>query len=215
MIVAAAVSALNSSCHGRHNSGTQRARPACFSSSIARACRAALDQTMRVHGKLIKWNDDRGFGFVALPRSREEIFVHVSAFPRDGVRPRIGEKLSFEVRSGPDGRKRAEVVARPGSRHDSAAHRRNPLKWALTTVVVGALVVAGHSAYTSRQGVGDEAAHGDSQTINSNSQQFKCDGRTKCSQMTSCEEAVYFLKHCPGTQMDGDHDGEPCEQQCR
>ncbi|MGH8240321.1 MAG: excalibur calcium-binding domain-containing protein, partial [Steroidobacteraceae bacterium] len=40
-----------------------------------------------------------------------------------------------------------------------------------------------------------------------------CDGRTHCSQMTSCEEAKYFLKHCPGTQMDGDGDGEPCEQQ--
>ena len=42
---------------------------------------------------------------------------------------------------------------------------------------------------------------------------FKCDGRTLCSQMTSCDEARYFLAHCPNTQMDGDHDGEPCEQQ--
>lgn len=175
---------------------------------------------MRIHGTLVKWNDDRGFGFVALPQSREEIFVHISAFPRDGVRPRIGETISFEVRGGPDGRKRAEEVRRPGarspapgSRHDSAAHRRNPLRWALTTVIVGALGFAGHSAYTSRHGTGNEAVSGDPQTINSNSQRFKCDGRTKCSQMTSCEEAVYFMKHCPGTQMDGDNDGEPCEQQ--
>jgi len=41
----------------------------------------------------------------------------------------------------------------------------------------------------------------------------RCDGRTRCSQMTSCEEATYFLEHCPGTTMDGDHDGVPCEQQ--
>ena len=41
----------------------------------------------------------------------------------------------------------------------------------------------------------------------------RCDGRTHCSQMTSCTEATYFLQHCPGTQMDGDHDGEPCERQ--
>jgi hypothetical protein len=41
----------------------------------------------------------------------------------------------------------------------------------------------------------------------------RCDGRTRCSQMTSCEEATYFLKNCPGTTMDGDHDGVPCEQQ--
>jgi hypothetical protein len=42
---------------------------------------------------------------------------------------------------------------------------------------------------------------------------FKCDGRTRCSQMTSCTEAKWFLEHCPGVEMDGDHDGVPCEQQ--
>ena len=42
---------------------------------------------------------------------------------------------------------------------------------------------------------------------------FKCDGRTYCSQMTSCAEATYFLKNCPGTKMDGNNDGIPCEKQ--
>ncbi|MCL6619356.1 MAG: excalibur calcium-binding domain-containing protein [Thermomonas hydrothermalis] len=42
---------------------------------------------------------------------------------------------------------------------------------------------------------------------------YQCDGRTMCSQMRSCEEAKYFLQHCPGPQMDGDNDGIPCEQQ--
>ena len=45
------------------------------------------------------------------------------------------------------------------------------------------------------------------------SEDFKCDGRTYCSQMTSCAEARYFLNNCPGVKMDGDHDGVPCEQQ--
>ena len=45
---------------------------------------------------------------------------------------------------------------------------------------------------------------------------FKCDGRTRCSQMTSCAESTYFLKNCPGVKMDGNNDGVPCEQQwCR
>jgi Excalibur calcium-binding domain len=43
--------------------------------------------------------------------------------------------------------------------------------------------------------------------------QYQCDGRTRCSQMTSCEEAKFFLQNCPGTKMDGDNDGIPCEQQ--
>lgn len=45
---------------------------------------------------------------------------------------------------------------------------------------------------------------------------FKCDGRTHCSQMTSCAEATYFIQNCPNTQMDGNNDGVPCERQwCR
>jgi hypothetical protein len=43
--------------------------------------------------------------------------------------------------------------------------------------------------------------------------QFKCDGRTHCSQMSTCEEATYFVENCPNTQMDGDNDGVPCESQ--
>jgi hypothetical protein len=42
---------------------------------------------------------------------------------------------------------------------------------------------------------------------------FTCDGRTHCSQMSSCAEARYFLTHCPGAQMDGDKNGIPCERQ--
>ena len=45
---------------------------------------------------------------------------------------------------------------------------------------------------------------------------YRCDGRTYCSQMRSCDEATWFLKNCPGTKMDGNNDGVPCERQwCR
>ena len=45
---------------------------------------------------------------------------------------------------------------------------------------------------------------------------YRCDGRTRCAQMRSCDEATWFLKHCPGVQMDGNRDGVPCERQwCR
>jgi hypothetical protein len=42
---------------------------------------------------------------------------------------------------------------------------------------------------------------------------FSCDGRTRCPEMKSCDEALHFIAHCPGTQMDGDDDGVPCETQ--
>jgi len=42
---------------------------------------------------------------------------------------------------------------------------------------------------------------------------FSCDGRQHCSQMRSYDEAVFFLRNCPNTKMDGDGDGIPCERQ--
>ena len=42
---------------------------------------------------------------------------------------------------------------------------------------------------------------------------YQCDGRQHCSQMSSYEEAKYFIENCPDTKMDGDNDGIPCERQ--
>jgi len=43
--------------------------------------------------------------------------------------------------------------------------------------------------------------------------EYECDGRQYCSQMTSCEEARFFLENCPNPKMDGNNDGVPCERQ--
>lgn len=54
-----------------------------------------------------------------------------------------------------------------------------------------------------------------STTSQASYQKFKCDGRQHCSQMTSREEAVFFIRNCPNTKMDGDNDGVPCENDSR
>jgi hypothetical protein len=46
------------------------------------------------------------------------------------------------------------------------------------------------------------------------SSQYQCSGKIHCSEMTSCEEARFYLQNCPGTKMDGDRDGKPCEDWC-
>lgn len=45
------------------------------------------------------------------------------------------------------------------------------------------------------------------------SESRSCDGRKRCSHMSSCAEATWFLENCPGMEMDGDNDGIPCEDQ--
>jgi uncharacterized membrane protein YsdA (DUF1294 family)/cold shock CspA family protein len=51
---------------------------------------------MRQAGRLVKWNESRGFGFIQPLSGGPQVFVHVSKLPR-GRRPAVGTELSFEV----------------------------------------------------------------------------------------------------------------------
>ncbi len=42
---------------------------------------------------------------------------------------------------------------------------------------------------------------------------YSCQGKTRCTEMNSCEEATFYLNHCPDVKIDGDNDGIPCERQ--
>lgn len=68
---------------------------------------------MRIDGKLAKWNDDRGFGFILPTNGGQEIFAHISAFPTDGQRPKLGEPVSFEIEIDQSGKKRAIAISCP------------------------------------------------------------------------------------------------------
>lgn len=43
---------------------------------------------------------------------------------------------------------------------------------------------------------------------------YRCEGKHKCAQMDSCEEAKFYLDHCGLSRLDRDHDGVPCESLC-
>ncbi|RYF79647.1 MAG: DUF1294 domain-containing protein [Comamonadaceae bacterium] len=78
---------------------------------------------MRIHGTLISWNDERGFGFIEPSQGGQEIFVHIKAFPSSVRRPVIGQVLSFEVALAPNGKKRAQAVQLPARAPASAQAR--------------------------------------------------------------------------------------------
>jgi hypothetical protein len=91
-------------------------------------------------------------------------------------------------------------------------------------LIIVVLALFGWQAYTRYGGQSSAAGDFGTSSIGGHraveeqapTQSFKCDGRTHCSQMTSCEEATFFLRNCPGVKMDGNNDGVPCEQQwCR
>ena len=47
------------------------------------------------------------------------------------------------------------------------------------------------------------------------SAEFTCGTKRYCRQMTSCEEAKFYLMQCGVKTLDGDGDGVPCETLCR
>ena len=47
-----------------------------------------------------------------------------------------------------------------------------------------------------------------------NNPEFECGTKRYCKEMSSCEEARYYLEHCHLTRLDGDGDGVPCEALC-
>ncbi len=98
---------------------------------------------MRFSGKLSTWQDERGFGFITLAGSGEEVFLHIKAFPRDGGRPQLGERLDFELAPGPQGRRRALRVRRVDGVPPSARRRHHPPRALLRPRTAGLLATGG------------------------------------------------------------------------
>nr|WP_010633158.1 excalibur calcium-binding domain-containing protein [Aeromonas dhakensis] len=216
---------------------------------------------MRYQGRIVRWNEARGFGFIA-PEQGEgapkgaELFVHISALKCDGLPPMAGERVSYLVGAGQDGKPRAEQVffpERPLSLADGNESRPIPAGRRMsegcripagsgptrsTRVLApptGAAATgaasssrcwcwSGSSPSTpvfSAESVSPTStssfsqAEADSSDTPQQTANFvrQCDGRQYCSQMTSCEEATWFLRNCPNTRMDGEGDGIPCERQ--
>ena len=208
----------------RTSSGTRlwQARPSATNSQTL---------AMRFTGKLRTWNDERGFGFIAPTHGGREVFVHASALPRDGTRPTVGETLTYEVGEGKDGKPQAMKVYREAfgvpqpqrPRRAPARPARRSRRFIGRFATVALIVTAAAYAY-NRLGTGSAfhlpqplaapaPARAPAASSAAASTDFYCDGRKYCSEMTSCNEARFFNRNCPGTKMDGDGDGIPCEMQ--
>lgn len=195
---------------------------------------------MTHQGKIKKWEDKRGFGFIQQTQSSLEIFAHISSFHVQMPRPQIGEEVSFDIVTNAKGKKEAKNIRRyhhgveitdtlPSSSrtysHKNAAEkhsRKSSSSW-INFISLLILLISGYVIYTKyfpdfftekMDTTKSSATPFPAKTSSRKSEQhFRCDGRIHCSQMRSCQEAKFFLKNCPGVKMDGDKDGTPCEQQ--
>ena len=176
---------------------------------------------MRYQGKIVSWDDARGFGVVVRHDDSAQVFLHVRSLPRGAKRPVAGDVVTYALARDDRGRSVAVDADYPASmraaqRARPAARRKRRSSSGLLTL----LVLAGIAAATY-VGVKDKTVQPFS-ALRSPSPRvaapaapaFSCEpGKLHCSQMRSLDEARFYLHHCPGVKMDGDNDGEPCEQQ--
>ena len=52
-------------------------------------------------------------------------------------------------------------------------------------------------------------------TVNVAPDNFQCGSKRYCREMTSCKEAIFYLRQCGLSRLDGDNDGVPCSSICR
>lgn len=84
-------------------------------------------------GKLIKWKDDRGFGFIRSDGESKEIFLHISALAGASRRPKVGDVIFYEEVIGKDGKLSAanasiQGVASRSVNKDQLQHRSTKTK---------------------------------------------------------------------------------------
>ncbi|ALG89797.1 MAG: cold-shock protein [Confluentimicrobium sp.] len=61
----------------------------------------------------VKWfNETKGFGFIAPDGGKKDVFVHITALERAGLRTLAdNQKVTFDIEAGRDGRESATNIA--------------------------------------------------------------------------------------------------------
>jgi uncharacterized membrane protein YsdA (DUF1294 family)/cold shock CspA family protein len=65
-------------------------------------------KSTRQKGKLIAWQDDRGFGFIKSPNGGKEVFLHISTLQTGSRRPKVGDIIYYDLIVNQKGKLRAK-----------------------------------------------------------------------------------------------------------
>ena len=180
-------------------------------------------------GKLKRWDDNKGFGFISSPGGGGDVFLHISAFKRAGRRPAMGDTISYQIHTDNKGKTRAVNARIDGVSASKSRLPKKPFKHereiSLTSQIMLVCLVALLGLFAYRLVI-DSSLASEKSIISVPSSlpvamkksappsRFSCDGKVHCSEMDSCDEAIFYQRNCPGTKMDGDRDGAPCEKRC-
>lgn len=94
---------------------------------------------MRHNGVLVKWNEDKGFGFVQMASSQQQTFAHIKEFENRRRKPKVGDEVTFKLQQQPDGKCRATGVA----------YVRESIDWLMFPILMIAFGYIGGVGYAS------------------------------------------------------------------
>ena len=101
---------------------------------------------MRHKGKIVQWEDDKGFGFIqpmlkATPKV-ERVFLHAKALQNRSRRPQVGEVVTYSMAKDQQGRSQAQGVTFAGEKQLVKSARATG-SWPLKVVLLFFLLLAG------------------------------------------------------------------------
>lgn len=94
---------------------------------------------MRHNGVLVKWNEDKGFGFVQMASSQQQTFAHIKEFENRRRKPKVGDEVTFQLQQQPDGKLRATGIA----------YVRESIDWFMFPILIIAMSYIGGVGYAS------------------------------------------------------------------
>ncbi|MEZ9625472.1 DUF1294 domain-containing protein [Aliivibrio fischeri] len=65
-------------------------------------------------GRVVEWNDSKGYGFISALNGELKVFLHISKLKNKNRRPKIGDEVSFDINEEIKGRFNANNVSIAG-----------------------------------------------------------------------------------------------------
>lgn len=103
---------------------------------------------MHVEGTIARWNDDKGYGFIAPKANGKDVFVHITDIIEASRRPTEGAIVSFKLRIDASGRACATHVSLLNKQADGHSNGRSSAREMAVSIVYLAILSL-LSLYTS------------------------------------------------------------------
>jgi len=97
---------------------------------------------MRLKGKLIKWNEDKAFGFIVPNGGGEHVFIHKTALSNRKRTPQVNDVITFTIAKDKQGRYCANDATFSGEKlKKKEAKSVNQFSIYLSVIFLGSIVV--------------------------------------------------------------------------